>query len=177
MGEEIQTIEPAATPITGPEPARGWTDEETVEYLADRNWSISRIARKTGIERRRVALLVEAIDERRIEEIIASGGRRKARYVAHNQAVSEAIWEAVEKGANPRLLKIAMEAQSQTIKVLGDYAPTQTVNVEWKAHALVNPEVQARIMADPAARAALLALEEFAATQHAAIGPPEGGGG
>lgn len=57
----------------------------------------------------------------------------------------------------------------------GFNAPTQSVNVEWKASALVNPEVHARILADPAAREALIRLEEFAA-DHRGPALPAGGG-
>jgi hypothetical protein len=56
--------------------------------------------------------------------------------------------------------------KTSAIKVLsslgGFNAPVQIETTDRKVYALVNPAMHARIMADPKARAAMLALEEFA---------------
>jgi hypothetical protein len=70
-------------------------------------------------------------------------------------------------------------AAKQLSAMRGYNAPTRSVNEEWKIHALASPEVQRRIMSDPAAREAFLVLEEFAASQPASLDAPddaEGGG-
>lgn len=161
------------TPITEPEESHVWTDEEKVEYLYDRQWAVSRIARKTGLSANRIRELLDEIDERRFAEIEKSPRRRKAGYVAVNKAIMAAAWEKMERGGNARLLKLVLEAQNQNIKVLGDYAPTHTINVDLTERSLINPAIQARIMARPEAMAALVALEEMAAEEQAAT--EEGG--
>jgi hypothetical protein len=68
-------------------------------------------------------------------------------------------------------------AAKQLSAMRGYNAPVRSVNVEWKANALANPEVQKRIMSDARAREAFLVLEEFAASEAAALGPPDPDGG
>lgn len=181
MGSEIQCQPEVvqATPIAERGRDHDWTDEEKVEFLADRAWSMARICRKTGLSKRRVEAIIDEVDERRVEEIRRRPELRKARYVALNRAIEEESWRSYRRKGCIRDLKVGLEAREQTIKILGDRAPTRTVNEEWKVHALVNPEVHARIMADPDAREALIRLEEFAAGHQADfdVTPPEGGGG
>lgn len=173
-------------PMTAPEP-RALTPVQLMARAAElrlNGASMMDVARKLAIPYPAAVKLCGEIDGGVVREIAS-------RYTPEVQAtlkaeISDALVEEVavcrRKGRkNLRAYTPMNSAAKQLSQMYGMNAPTRTVNVEWKAHSMVNPEVHARIMADPVARAALIQLEEFAAGHQDDIGvaprpTPEGGG-
>lgn len=73
--------------------------------------------------------------------------------------------DAKLKRANSKIINAKTAAIKVQNAMLGFNAPTQIETTDRKVYALLNPEIHARVMADPKARAALLALEEFASEE------------
>lgn len=115
------------------------------------------------------------VGDRRDPEVLAA---IKDENIGHLQNSIEACREEIDRSRDDRKLNHKLiNAQNGSIKqlstLLGHNAPTQIETTDRKVFALLNPAVHARVMADPRAREALVALEEFAAAQFDAEPEPE----
>lgn len=122
------------------------------------------------------------VSDRRDPEVLAA---IKDENIDHLQNSIDACREEIDRSREDKKLNHKLiNAQNGSIKqlstLLGHNAPTQIETTDRKVFALLNPAVHARVMANPEAREALVALEEFAAAQFDAepelvIDVPEGG--
>lgn len=107
------------------------------------------------------------ISDRRDPEVLAA---IKDENIEHLQNSIEACREQIDrlreaKDVSHKLINAQNGSIKQLSTLLGHNAPTQIETTDRKVFALLNPAVHARVMADPRAREALVALEEFAAAQ------------
>lgn len=123
------------------------------------------------------------ITDKRSPEVLATIKDENVEDLLNNR---DRCREEVERSSERGNLNVkAVNALNGSIKqlsaLLGHNAPTQIETTDRKVFALLNPAVHARVMADPKARAALLALEEFASEEAEGevvidVEPTEGGG-
>jgi hypothetical protein len=164
-----EPIEPNATQDGAPQgakPARVWTDEEKVEYLAARQWSVSQIIRKTRLSRDKVNAILAQLDEAKVRQLAEGPESRRAWHTAYLEEVARQAFIAFNRSkkgdtrtGNPRLLRVGIEALSQVRKIHGDDAPAKQINLNLSGKTLVHPaDQQALINADPAVRDELLSI-------------------
>lgn len=159
MGEDVQIVE-RTTPITELGRDHVWTDEEKVEYLLHRSWSVSRILRKTGLSRRSVLAIIDRIDEAKIAEISGSHEAIKSRHAAYLEEVAAEVFEAHERSGNvnPRVLRVGMEALAQVRRIYGLDAAEKSVSVNVDARLMDREQTEAMVH-DPTLRALYLEIE------------------
>jgi hypothetical protein len=153
----------------GAKPARAWTDEEKVEYLAARQWSVSQIIRKTRLSRDRVNRILADLDEAKIRALAEGPESRRAWHTAYLEEVARQAFLSFNRSkrdgskvGNPRLLRVGVEALSQVRKIHGDDAPERSAHLNINAHTLMDPDQQKVFLHDPVIRDAQLAIERRA---------------
>lgn len=152
-------------------------EDEQVEALMYRGWSIRRIAREAHLPEHRVRVLMEHIDEAVLRQVAEEPERIKARHTGILNAIAQRVMDSPMTEESPKTLRVAMQALADIRKIHGLDAPTKTSNVSLNAYTLIQPEDQERFLNDHRIRQAQLVIEQVANEFRGAEGAVPGDAG
>lgn len=135
-------------------------DDEKVEALLFRGWSVQRIARATGFRVDHVQQYVDELDADMIEQLQESPVKVKERQIRMLRGIVANVMTCDQVRENPKLYLIAMKAMADERKIKGYDAPVQSANFSVSLRGDMSQDQIEADFDDPEIRRHALAIEE-----------------